>query len=279
VRGESHSPAQRVARVQRNTHAAVAGIDNMTIDFHGASLIFTRPLYYGLVVYASTNATVQNLTADFQPLPFTQLRVVTGDVPNSQIQYTVEAGYQHPSAFNSLTGWRGEGPHSIEVLVFRNNQPAFGTRRMLTARPFSGDRLPLMSVTAPATVDAIRPGDIAVVRLRAFGSDPVNANHCTGCTLRNITVYSTASGGAAVGMISSRSSVLERVYLMPKPGTDRAADAVRPGRIALDEQEQRVTRVQHHRVCGPSRFRSPAHAVAAVRRRCFCRVPASRLSA
>ena len=107
---------------------------------------------------------MQNLTADFQPLPFTQLRVVAVDVPNSQIQYTVEPGYQDPSAFNSLTGWQGVGPHSIEVHVFRNGQPAFGTRRMLTARPFSGDRLPLMSLTAPATVDAIRPGDIAVVR-------------------------------------------------------------------------------------------------------------------
>ena len=114
---------------------------------------------------------------------------------------------------------------SIEVLVFRNDQPAFGTRRMLTARPFIGDRLSLMSFTAPATVDAIRPGDIAVVRLRAFGGDPVNANHCTGCTLRNITVYSTAAGGGAVGMISSTSSVLERVYLMPKPGTDRLISA------------------------------------------------------
>ena len=93
-----------------NTHVMVVGIDNMTIDFHGASLIFTHPLYYGLVVHSSTNATVQNLTADFQPLPFTQLRVVAVDVPNSQIQYTVEPGYQHPSAFNSLTGWQGVGP-------------------------------------------------------------------------------------------------------------------------------------------------------------------------
>ena len=148
-----------------NTHVMVVGIDNMTIDFHGASLIFTHPLYYGLVVHSSTNATVQNLTADFQPLPFTQLRVVAVDVPNSQIQYTVEPGYQDPSAFNSLTGWQGFGLDSIEVHVFRNGQAAFGTRRMLTTRPFIGDRLPLMSFTAPATVDAIRPGDIAVVAL------------------------------------------------------------------------------------------------------------------
>src|SRR5262249_43382911 len=82
--------------VVANTHAFVVGIDNMTIDFHGANLIFTQPLYYGLIVYSSTNATVQNLTADFQPLPFTQLRVVAVDVPNSQIQYTVEPGYQDP---------------------------------------------------------------------------------------------------------------------------------------------------------------------------------------
>src|SRR5262245_60535465 len=38
-----------------NTHVWVAGIDNMTIDFHGANLIFTHPLYYGLIVYSSTN--------------------------------------------------------------------------------------------------------------------------------------------------------------------------------------------------------------------------------
>ena len=66
---------------------------------------------------------------------------------------------------------------------------------MLTARPFSGDRLPLMGHTAPLIVDTIRPGDIAVVALRAFGADAVNTNHCTGCTLRNITVYSTATAG------------------------------------------------------------------------------------
>lgn len=103
-----------------NTHAAVAGIDNMTIDFHGASLIFTHPMYYGLIIYSSANVTVQNLTADYQPLPFTQLRVVAVDVANSQIQYTVEPGYQDPSAFNGLTGWQGAGPHSIEVHLFRN---------------------------------------------------------------------------------------------------------------------------------------------------------------
>lgn len=208
-----------------NTHAALAGIDNMTIDLQGASLIFTRPLYYGLVVYSSTNATIQNFTVDFQPLPFTQLRVVAVDVANSQIQYTVEPGYQHPSAFNGLTEWQGVGPHSFTVHVFRNGQPAFATRRMLTARPFSGDRLTLMSFTAPATVDAVRPGDIAVVAMRAFGGDAVNMNRCTGCTVRNVTVYSTAAGGAAVGMFGSRSNLVERVYLMPKPSTDRLISA------------------------------------------------------
>jgi hypothetical protein len=96
---------------------------------------------------------------------------------------------------------------------------------MRTARPFNGNSLPLMSFTAPATVDAIRPGDTAVVFMRGAGGDAVNTNRCAGCTLRNITVYSSAGGGGAVGMIGSTSSLMERVYVMPKPGTDRLVSA------------------------------------------------------
>jgi len=202
-----------------NTHAAVAGIDNMTIDLHGANLIFTHPLYYGLIVYTSTNATIQNLTADFQPLPFTQLRVVSVDVPNASIQFTVEPGYQDPSTFNSPPA--GVGTPSFEVHVFRNGYPAPGTRRMLTQIPFSGDHFTVSSFTAPEAVGAVRPGDVVVIVMRGGGGDAVNANHCTGCTLRNITVYSAATGGAAVGMPGSTSNLMERIYVVPKLGTDR----------------------------------------------------------
>jgi hypothetical protein len=208
-----------------NTHVAVGGIDNMTIDLHGAALIFSHPLYYGLTVFPSTNAVLENFTVDYNPLPFTQLHVDAVDVANSQIQYSVEPGWQDPSTFNSMTGPGGTGPDHIEVHLFRNGRPVLG--HMLTQRPFAGNRFPVSPLTAPVMLSAIRPGDIAVVYMRGAAGDAVEMTHCNGCTLRNITVFSDGgSGGQAVGIFFGQSNLAERIYAIPKPGTDRLVGAV-----------------------------------------------------
>jgi hypothetical protein len=165
--------------LESNAHVGLRNINNMTIDFRGADLIFTHPLFYGIVVYSSTNAVLQNFTADYQPLPFTQVRVVAVDVVNSEIQYAVQPGWQDPSAFNSVQGPPGFAPPLVQVHVFRNGQPAFSVRRMLTQPPFTGGRFPVMAFTAPATLASVRPGDIAVVALNGI-AQAVNCNHCVG---------------------------------------------------------------------------------------------------
>jgi hypothetical protein len=212
-----------------NTHVAVAGIDNMTIDFQGAELIFSRPLYYGLIVYSSTNATLQNFTVDYQPLPFTQVRVASVDIPNAQIQYLVEPGWQNPSAFNAVQPMPGAGPPSMQVHMFRSGQPVLA--RLFTQRPFSGDHFAVVN-TAPATLQAVRVGDVAVLLMRG-GADAINTNHCTGCTLRNITVFSCGCGGSAVQASPAESVVMERIYAIPKPGTDRLVSAISAAVIGL----------------------------------------------
>ena len=199
-----------------NTHVAVSGIDNMTIDLHGADLIFSHPLYYGLSVFTSTNAVVENFTVDYQPLPFTQLRVDAVDVANSRIQYSVEPGWQDPSTFNSVSQPPGS-TLDIHVNVFRNGRAILS--RWFAQLPFSGNSLHVTN-TSGTPLSAIRPNDVVTVSLRGSG-DAVGANHCKGCTLRNITVFSCGCGGAAVGAISAESTVLERIYAIPKPGTDR----------------------------------------------------------
>jgi hypothetical protein len=203
-----------------NTHAAFGSVNNMTIDFQGANLIFTHPLYYGIVVYPSTNLTLQNFTVDYQPLPFTQVQVAAVDVPNNAIQFSVPAGWQDPSVFNNQPIACGDGPPSVEMHVFRNGRPAFGTGRMLTQLPITGNRFPVMGFTAPSTISAVRPGDIVVLAMRT-GSGGIAVSHCSMCTLRNITVYSCSCGGAGVAAIAGKSITMERVYAIPKPGTDR----------------------------------------------------------
>lgn len=86
-----------------NVHVQIANISNITIDFQGSDLIFTRTLFYGIIIGPqATNVTLQNFTVDYQPLPFTQVRVVSVDLAASQIEYSVEPGWQDPSTFNSM---------------------------------------------------------------------------------------------------------------------------------------------------------------------------------
>ena len=67
--------------VHGNTHVDFADLHDMTIDFHGADLIFSHALFYGIVVYPSSNVVLQNFTVDYQPLGFTQVRVVRSTLP------------------------------------------------------------------------------------------------------------------------------------------------------------------------------------------------------
>jgi hypothetical protein len=197
-----------------NTHVGLRYIDNMTIDLHGANLIFTHPLYYGIIVYFSTNAVLQNFTADYQPLPFTQVRVAAVDLPNAQVQYSVEPGWADPSSFNTITGPAGMST-AVIVHMFRNGQPVLG--RLWPPLQFSGNRFSAGN-TDPAVLASVRVGDIAVIAL-SNGGNTINTNHCTGCTLRNISVFSAS--GAGVQAIDTQSGLMERVYSIPKPGTDR----------------------------------------------------------
>lgn len=59
---------------------------------------------------------------------------------------------------------------------------------------------------------------------------------CRGCTLRNITVYSGAS--AAVDGMHSDSTVWERIYSIPKPGTDRLISTFGIGFLAAGPNNQ-----------------------------------------
>lgn len=210
------------AHVQLGNTPTIQTVHDITIDFQNSTLIFTHTLNYGFLFWKSTNLVLQNFAVDYQPLPFTQVRVVSVDTATAQIQYTVEPGWQDPSAFNTAQPQPGAAFFVVEVHIFRNGRQALNTRRMVTQRPFSGNRFTIINeygfIPTPQNMSTIRPGDIAVLVMRHYGTS-ISAYRCRGCTFRNITVYSASS--AAIELTHSESSVLERVYSIPKPGTDR----------------------------------------------------------
>jgi hypothetical protein len=210
------------AHVQLGGNPATPDVRDLTIDFQGSDLVFTHTLQYGIILWRGTNVVLQNFTADYSPLPFTQLRITAVDPARAELQFAVEPGWQHPSAFNSAQPSPGTGGVVVEIHMFRNGRPATGIQRMATQLPFTGDRFvvpPLYGFDpTPENMAKIRAGDVAVVAMRQFG-EPIVSYRCRGCTFRNISVYAAAS--AAIESTYSENTVWERVYSIPKPGTDR----------------------------------------------------------
>ncbi len=204
-------------------HVLLSGATTaLTIDLQGSDLYFSHPDKIGLFLSNLTNVTLQNFTIDYQQIGFTQALVTGVNAAQRQIQFTVQSGWQNPSALNALIP---AGQAIAYVYVFRNGQPWAGYSRMPAVSPFTDSAVTLTSATATTTVATIRPGDVLVIEARA-GSNGILASGLTGCTLRNIKIY---SGGAGMRFIKSSSSLLEHVEVMPRPGTDRLMSTVADG--------------------------------------------------
>jgi uncharacterized protein (TIGR03437 family) len=206
------------------SHVAWDKLANLTIDLQGSDLYFSHALVNGITISNSTNLVLQNFTADYDPLPFTQVRVVSVNAALKSIQFAVDGNWQNPIAlnvaFSALPAGQGYG---VEVHMFRNGRPIPGVTRMYANNPIGSSEFtgtPDPGPTGATVFSQIRPGDIAFMGIRG-NSLPVNTLFCTGCTFRNIAVYSSTAGGFEAAF--TQSSVFERIYSIPRPATDRLA--------------------------------------------------------
>jgi len=196
-------------------------IDGMTVDFQGSDLVFNSQLVGGIWLQQSRNAVLQNFTVDFAKLPFTQLRVTSVDPVARQIQYAPLAGWSDATVFNSINASSLAGG-GFYFFVFRNGHPAPDLSRMQATAPFTATRFNVTNDNLPWTTSdflaRIHAGDTIVFTARG-GGDPVRADGCDGCALRNIRIYS--AGGWGFQVVNSQNTTVDHVYAMPKPGTDR----------------------------------------------------------
>jgi hypothetical protein len=205
-------------------HVAWDGLTNLTIDLQGSDLYFSFPLVQGILITHSTNLVIENFTMDYNPLPFTQVRVVSVSPVQQQIQFAVDGNWQNPSVLNAVfpTVPSAYG-FGVEVHVFRNGRPIPGVTRMYANNPVGSMQFtatPDPGVDPRALFTQIRPGDIAFLGMRA-GSGPFSVLYCTACTFRNLAVYSGTQWGFLAAHMQS--SVFEHIYSVPRPGTDRLA--------------------------------------------------------
>ena len=216
------------------------GTNGLTIDFQGSELFLPRTQRRGLVLSDCRNTTLQNFAIDYLQLPFTQLRVISVDAAARRVRFQVPAAWSHPSVFNTDLNPFGS---SVYVYFFRNGDMAPGLTRLTVGRPFEGDTFAIVdSATLPwATRDVlsrIQPEDVAVLSVRGNGEVPLTGERCDGLTLRRGRVYS--SGIVGVNIQESARTLVERVYVMPKPGTDRLLSTAADG-ITVTQPEDGTT--------------------------------------
>ena len=206
------------------THVSWNQLNNLTIDLQGSDLYFSFPLKNGILITNSANLVLENFTADYDPLPFTQVRVVSVDAAHRQIQFAVDGVWQNPSVLNAVFGLVPNDFQGVEVHMFRNGRPIVGVARMYAASPVGSIQFTIApdptGFATSAVIAQIRPGDIAFLGMR-YGSGPVTVLYCTGCAFRNIALYSGTHWGFNGGYLQS--SVLEHIYSVPRPNTDRLA--------------------------------------------------------
>jgi uncharacterized protein (TIGR03437 family) len=191
-------------------------VNNLILDLQGSDLYFPDLLNAGLCLFG-TGDTLQNFTVDQLKRPFSQVTITSVNAAAGQVQFTVNPGWQPPSALNSLlTPEQGATPQAT-VFLFRDGQPWPFSDRMPVQQPLMDDALTFIAPSQDM-VGQIRPGDVAVVLPVNNFTPSVNVDGpCNGCTLRNIRVY---SGTEAQLFLRGGGMTIERLYFMPRPGTD-----------------------------------------------------------
>jgi len=216
-----------------SSHVVFAGSasGSLTIDFQNSDLYFALAGNHGFFLTGGTNVTLQNFTVDFLQQLYTQATITAVNAAQRQLQFTVQPGWQNPSALNSLIP---NGSAIAYVYVFRNGLPWVGFTRMAAVSPFTDSSVTLTNAVSTSTVGAVQVGDVAVIQVRLTGDDLLVTN-TTGATLRNIKVY---AGGVGVRLFQCAFSLLEHVEVMPRPGTNRlistVADGIQPQQLGLN---------------------------------------------
>lgn len=202
-------------------HVYLDGINGVTVDFQHSDLYMAQSNIMGIDVNNSTNFTLQNFTIDYLQLPFTQMTVTSVNPAARTIGIKQLEGYPLPSYLNAVTVPSGYPNDGFWAYIFRNGIQLRTTGRMPVASPVTNTSIQITGNDPWATATqlaTIQPGDILVLELRA-GIGTVFVSNSTGFTIQQASIY--ASGFIGVFTSLGSSITVDRVQVIPRPGTDR----------------------------------------------------------
>ena len=225
-----------------SVYVAVQNLTGVTLDFHGANLLFTQPAYSAFYISNCTGCFFRDFTIDYTTLPFTQLTVTEVHTKAQRIVGVLQ-------------------PYLVSTLSYQNPHRLFCTQSQLVPPPYFGwggfntrNGVPQTvfgrwNVSPPANgcgsgtetgaeaagqvtlelnddVSSIQAGDVFVVSARG-GGPAVWIEASTGATFQSVSIYT--SGGP--GIIASNPIQVSflGVAVVPRPGTNRLASTMAGG--------------------------------------------------
>lgn len=206
-----------------NTHLVqVNEANNIVIEGNGAEIIIHDPLMGFMEVVKSNNIIVKNLFIDYDPLPFTQGKVVAVDESNNSFDLKIDEGFPvlTHSMFQEASRVYGMLMDPEIPGKLKDGAPnLFGTKKFEEVSPnvyrlkFETNRL----------LKFVEVGDLYIHMARTNGRTIFKSANSKNITYLNITSYTSPAGSYAANSMEEWNVINCQVKL--KPGRLHSANA------------------------------------------------------
>lgn len=207
------------ANMPNSYHAAMANVSGVTIEGNGATFLFTDPLRGGLRFVNSENLALQNLTIDYDPVPFTQ--GVLTEVSSDQETMTIELDENYSSLTHEMFSEAADvwaSVHNPDGSFIGGLKPTGTPRKMFSSIDAIGGHRFRLTLRRGISKEGLKKSNRLTIVAR---------NHKTALTfgavknpeVQNVTVHS--SGGSAFSFPQCESPQIVDSYIGPPPESSR----------------------------------------------------------
>jgi hypothetical protein len=236
---------------QNGRYLYLANLRNVAFAFAGVNLYF-RDAYTGLFaiqVVDSERITLSGFTLDFLELPFTQVRIAQVQPEARTMRFEPLPGFRSVTDFNDIRSSNGSFPE-LHGIVFRDGTVVGDTGRISLDRPVRADTATVEAEgywSDPATLARYLPGDTLVIFGRGTAGTAIRVDGGREVAFEDVDVY--ASNSIAVLFVRVTAARLDRMRVIPRPGTDRLISAnadglnltlVQAGSVIRDSEVRRT---------------------------------------
>jgi hypothetical protein len=210
---------------EKESHIALSGMSNIVIKGkNNTEFIMKNVNSDGIVITNSKNITIENISIDYQPLPFTQGTIVAANPEENSFDILIQNGFGSPLAESLLTN----GHRKTRAYLFQPNTNRL-THNFLDQYPVrvrGGAEKKLSKIgeqtfrfySSNSVVPDFVGHKVVIVGRSKF--DAIKVSNSDNINISFVDIYSSPSTGFKVTNSEGR-TVISNSKIIPKPRTGR----------------------------------------------------------